>query len=300
MRSATLLQMIAGIDLGGTQVRVAVARSDGRIVATSRNRTDVLRTPRRVVEWTAEQILRLSDGDGVRCVGIGVPGPADPVRGVLVNPPNLHGWRNVPLAAMVREIVGCPAHLENDANLAGLGEYHHGAGRGSGTMVYITWSTGVGAGLILGGRLFSGAHGAAGEVGHMILDPKGPLDGCGQRGCVEAYCGGGALARETGLSAEALFDEAAAGNERAGVRVREMATHMGYALVNVANLFDPEVIVMGGGVTRSWRQVAPVMERVLRASPFIKPSRRPRLRRARLGDRAGQVGAVEWAREHLS
>jgi len=292
--------MIAGIDLGGTQVRVAVARSDGRIVATSRNRTDVLRTPRRVVEWTAEQILRLSDGDGVRCVGIGVPGPADPVRGVLVNPPNLHGWRNVPLAAMVREIVGCPAHLENDANLAGLGEYHHGAGRGSGTMVYITWSTGVGAGLILGGRLFSGAHGAAGEVGHMILDPKGPLDGCGQRGCVEAYCGGGALARETGLSAEALFDEAAAGNERAGVRVREMATHMGYALVNVANLFDPEVIVMGGGVTRSWRQVAPVMERVLRASPFIKPSRRPRLRRARLGDRAGQVGAVEWAREHLS
>jgi len=298
-RSATVLQMIAGIDLGGTQVRVAVARSDGRIVATSRNRTDALRTPRRVVEWASEQVARLADGEAVRGVGIGAPGPTDPERGVLVNPPNLPGWRNVPLAALVREVFGCPAHLENDANLAGLGEHRHGAGRGTRTMVYITWSTGVGAGLILDGRLFSGAHGTAGEVGHMILDPNGPLDSCGQRGCVEAYCGGGALARETGAPAEALFDEAAAGDGEASARVREAATMMGYALVNIANLFDPEVVVMGGGVTRSWRQVAPVMEQVLRASPFVKPSRRPRLRRAQLGDRAGQVGAVEWAREHL-
>ena len=291
--------MIAGIDLGGTQVRVAVARSDGRIVATSRNSTAFLRTPRRVVEWATEQITRLSEGEPVQVVGIGAPGPADPARGVVVNPPNLPGWRNVPLTAMVREVMGCPAHLENDANLAGLGEHRHGAGRGTGTMVYITWSTGVGAGLILNGRLFSGAHGAAGEVGHMILDPHGPLDTCGQRGCVEAYCGGGALARATGTTAAALFDDAAGGNGDATAIVRDAATQMGYALINVANLFDPEMIVVGGGVTRSWRQVAPVMEKVLRSSPYIRPNRRPRLRRARLGDRAGQVGAVEWAREHL-
>jgi len=182
--------MIAGIDLGGTQVRVAVARSDGRILATSRNRTAVLRTPRRVVEWAAEQLVRLADGEPVRGVGIGAPGPTDPGRGVLINPPNLPGWRNVPLAAMVREVAGCPAHLENDANLAGLGEFHHGAGRGSSTMVYVTWSTGIGAGLILDGKLFSGASGAAGEVGHMVLDPDGPLDACGQHGCVEVFAGG--------------------------------------------------------------------------------------------------------------
>lgn len=291
--------MIAGIDLGGTQVRVAVARSDGRLVATNRNRTEVLRSPRRVVDWASEQILRLSNGDQVRSVGVGAPGPTDPVRGVLVNPPNLPGWRNVPLAAMLREQLDCPVHLENDANLAALGEFHHGAGRGASTLVYITWSTGVGAGLILNGKLFSGAHGTAGEVGHMILDPNGPLDGCGQRGCVEAYCGGSALARATGTSAEALFDSAATGDGEAAERVREAATQMGYALINVANLFDPDVVVMGGGVTRSWSQVAPVMEQVLRSSPFIKPGRRPKLRRARLGDRAGQVGAVEWAREHL-
>ena len=291
--------MIAGIDLGGTQVRVAVARSDGHILATRKTHTSALRTPRRVVEWVAEQIVLLSEGDPVRSVGIGAPGPTDPMRGVLINPPNLPGWRNVPLAAMLREVVDSPVHLENDANLAGLGEHRRGAGRGAGTMVYITWSTGVGAGLILNGLLFSGAHGTAGEVGHMILDPNGPLDSCGQHGCVEVFCGGGALSRATGTSWEELFDEAMGGNGEAMARVREAATYMGYALINMTNLFDPEVIVMGGGVTRSWRQVAPVMEQVLRSSPFIKPSRRPRLRRARLGDRAGQVGAVEWAREFL-
>ena len=291
--------MIAGIDLGATQVRLAIARSDGRIVATTRNRTTVLRTPRRVAEWVADQVGRLTEGEPLRSVGVGAPGPTEPVRGVLVNPPNLPGWTNVPLAALLREVLGCPVYLENDANLAAVGEFHHGAGRGSDTMVYITWSTGVGAGLILGGRLFSGAHGAAGEVGHMILDPAGPLDSCGQRGCVEVYCGGNSLARETGEAASDLFEQAASGDARAADRVRKAATTMGYALINVANLFDPEVIVMGGGVTRSWRQVAPVMEEVLRSSPFVKPARRPRLRRARLADRAGLVGAVEWARQHV-
>ena len=291
--------MIAGIDLGATQVRVAVARSDGRIIATARNRTDVLRTPRRVAVWASDQILRLSDGGPVDCVGVGAPGPTDPARGLLVNPPNLRGWKNVPLAALLGELIDCPVHLENDANLAGLGEFHQGAGRGTRTMVYVTWSTGVGAGLILDGKLFSGAHGAAGEAGHMIIDPNGPLDACGQRGCLEAFCGGKALARELGAPAEQLFDRAAEGDAAAVARVRDAATYMGWALINVANLIDPELIVMGGGVTRSWRQVAPVLTRALRSSPFIKARRRPRLRRARLGDRAGQVGAVEWAREHL-
>ena len=291
--------MIAGIDLGATKVRVAVARSDGRIIATARNRTDALRTPRRVVVWASDQILRLSDGGPVDCVGIGAPGPTDPARGLLVNPPNLRGWKNVPLAALLEELIDCSVHLENDANLAGLGEFHQGAGRGIRNMVYVTWSTGVGAGLILDGKLFSGAHGAAGEVGHMIIDPSGPLDACGQHGCVEAFCGGKALARELGAPAEQLFDRAADGDTRAVARVRDAATHMGWALINLSNIIDPELIVMGGGVTRSWRQVAPVLTRVLRSSPFIKARRRPSLRRARLGDRAGQVGAVEWAREHL-
>lgn len=291
--------MIVGVDLGGTQVRVAVARSDGKIVGSARTRTALLGGPHQVVEWTARQVERLRAGQPVRSVGVGAPGPTNPERGILVNPPNLPGWKNVPLGAMLGEALGCPVHVENDANLAALGEFQRGAGRGTRTMVYVTWSTGVGGGLILDGRLFSGAHGSAGEIGHTILDPDGPLDSCGQRGCVEVFCGGRALARQTGESALELFQAAAAGDHEAEMIVRRAATYMGYALINLTNLFDPEVIVLGGGVTRSWGQVAPVLLEVLRSSPFIKPARRPRLRRARLGDRAGQVGAVEWARANL-
>ncbi len=291
--------MIAGIDLGGTRIRVVVTDLEGRVVGTARAQTPTLGTPQRVAERAAGRIARLAGAGSLRRAAIGAPGPIDLARGVLVNPPNLLGWRNVPLAALLAERLGCPVDLENDANLAAWGEYRRGAGQGCRTMVYVTWSTGVGGGLILDGRLFSGSHGAAGEVGHMIVDPEGPLDRCGQRGCVEAFCGGAALAREMGEPAVEIFEQAARGSERAVAIVRRAATMMGYALINLTNLFDPDLIVMGGGITRSWAQVAPVLQAVLRSSPFIQPRRRPRLRRARLGDRAGQVGALEWARSRL-
>jgi glucokinase len=288
--------MIAGIDLGATQVRLALADSHGGIVSSVRARTPQLGTPRGLAEWVAGQVARRGGGDKLTHAAIGAPGPVDGKNGVLVNPPNLTGWKNVPLSALLADALGCPVDLENDANVAALGEFYQGAGRGTRTMIYITWSTGVGGGLILDGELFSGAHGSAGELGHMVLDPEGPLDSCGQRGCVEAFCGGRALADHAGVSAAELFRSAAAGNVEAAAVVRRAATYMGNALINLTNLFDPEVIVIGGGVTQSWRQVAPVMQQVLRGSPFIKPARRPRLRRGSLGDRAGLVGAVEWAR----
>jgi glucokinase len=291
--------MIAGIDIGGTQVRLALARSDGRILSSVRTRADSLRTPRQLVEWVAGQAVRRGAGEPLKRAAIGAPGPIDVQKGLLVNPPNLMGWKNVPLGARLAEALDCPVEMENDANLAALGEFHQGAGRGSHTMVYITWSTGVGGGLILDGQLFSGAHGSAGEIGHMVLDPDGPLDSCGQRGCLEAFCGGRSLTNQTGFSAEELFQSAAAGDLDAAIIVRQTATYMGRALVNLANLIDPDLVVIGGGVTRSWGQVAPVIENVLHASPFITRARRPRLRRGRLGDRAGLVGAVEWARAHL-
>jgi len=291
--------MIAGIDLGGTCVRVAIAGSDGRIARSAETRTGDLATPQALVAWACDQIERLGGGRRPASVGMAAPGPLDPVRGVLVNPPNLVGWRDVPITDMLAAAAGCSAHLENDANLAALGEFHHGAGRGSRNMVYVTWSTGVGAGLILEGRLFSGTNGAAGEIGHTIIDPGGPLDSCGQRGCVEAFCGGRALEAQTGRSAESLFAAAADGDPDAAAVVRRAAVHMGYAIVNLTNLFDPQVIVMGGGVTRSWAAVEPVLVAALADSPFIQAARRPRLCLAQLGDRAGQVGAVEWARANL-
>src|SRR5216683_1390990 len=263
--------MLAGIDLGGTQVRVALARSDGKLVASVKTKTPQLKTPQGMVDWAAAEIDRLRGNQKVTSIAIGAPGPIDLKRGILVNPPNLP-WRNVPLVSMLSRATGAKVHLANDADMAGLGEFHRGAGHGTRNMIYITWSTGVGGGIIIDGRLHRGAHGTAGEVGHMIIDPNGPLDNCGQRGCLEAFVGGRALEREFGRPAVELFAGAARGERNA------------------------RMIVVGGGVSRSWALIQPTMLETLRSSPFIKPARRPRLRRARLGDRAGQVGAVEWAR----
>jgi glucokinase len=288
--------VLAGIDLGGTQVRVALARSDGNLVASVKTKTPLLGTPQAIVDWAAAEIDRHRGREKVRSIAIGAPGPIDIKHGVLVNPPNLPGWRNVPLAAMLARATGAKVLVANDADMAGLGEFHRGAGRGTRNMVYITWSTGVGGGLIIDGKLHRGAHGTAGEVGHMIIDPNGPLDQCGQRGCLEAFIGGANLARETGHPAAELFAAAAGGNQHARMVVERAAGYMGMALISLTNAIDPEIFVIGGGVSRSWALVEPMIVKTLHSSPFIKPARRPRVRRARLGDRAGQVGAVEWAR----
>ena len=287
--------MLAGIDLGGTQVRVALARSDGNIVASVKTKTHLVPTPQAMVDWAAGVIDHHRGREKVRCITIAAPGPIDLKRGVLVNPPYLP-WHNVPFEALMSRATGAKVMLANDADMAGLGEFHHGAGRGSRNMVYITWSTGVGGGLIIDGRLHRGAHGTAGEIGHMIVDPDGPLDSCGQRGCLEGFIGGANLARETGHAASELFAEAARGSHHARMVVQRAARYMGMALISLTNVLDPELFVIGGGVSRSWSLVQPTMLETLRSSPFIKPARRPRVRRARLGDRAGQVGAVEWAR----
>jgi len=288
--------MLAGIDLGGTQVRVALARTDGRLVTSVKTRTHLLPTPQAMVDWAAGEIDRHRGREKVRSITIAAPGPIDLKRGVLVNPPNLP-WKNVPLVALMsRASGGAKVHLANDADMAGLGEFHHGAGRGTRNMVYITWSTGVGGGLIIDGRLHRGAHGTAGEIGHTIIDPNGPLDRCGQRGCLEAFVSGTALQRETGRPAADLFAAAARGDRAAATVVEKAARYMGTALISLTNALDPEMFVIGGGVSRSWALIQPTMIATLQSSPFIKPARRPRLRRARLGDRAGQVGAVEWAR----
>src|SRR2546425_7935365 len=165
--------MLAGIDLGGTQVRVALARSDGHLVASIKTKTAMLATPQGRVSWAAGGIDRHRGREKVRSITIAAPGPIDIKRGVLVNPPNLP-WQNVPLVAMMGRATGAKVQLANDADMAGLGEFHHGAGRGTRKMVYITWSTGVGGGLIIDGQLHPGGARAPGGGGPTINDPHGP------------------------------------------------------------------------------------------------------------------------------
>src|ERR1700687_3253500 len=232
--------MLAGIDLGGTQVRVALARSDGNLIASVKTKTPSLGSPQAMVDWAAAEIDKHRGREKVRSITIAAPGPIDLKHGVLATPPNLP-WKNVPLAAMLAKATGAKVKLANDADMAGLGEFHRGAGRGTRNMVYITWSTGVGGGLIIDGKLHRGAHGSAGGVGHMIMDANGPLDRCAQHGCLEVFGGGANMARETGHSAAELFAAAARGDKHAGVLVERAARYMGLALVSLTNVVDPEM-----------------------------------------------------------
>jgi len=252
------------------------------------------------VRWNAQPLRRLASGRKLRAIGIGVPGPCDPKTGTLINPPNLPGWPgNLPLARMLEKEAGAAVHLENDANLAAVAEHQRGAGRGATDLAYVTWSTGIGSGLILGGRLHSGAHGSAGEVGHMVLNPDGPLCACGMRGCTEAYASGSTIARRMGRPAADVFAAARQGDARSLAVVEEAAWMVGQALMNLANLVDPEIIIIGGGITNSWSLVRRALYEPIRTSPFITRNRKPKLLRAALGTRVGLVGAVEWARLNL-
>src|SRR5258708_17417658 len=223
--------MLAGIDLGGVRVCVVLARSDGTLTASATTRTPLGGSPQAMVDWAAAEIDKHRGREKVRSITIAAPGPIDLKHGVLVNPPNLP-WKNVPLVAMLSKATGAKVQLANDADMAGLGEFHRGAGRGTRNMVYITWSTGVGGWLIIDGKLHRGAHGSAREGGHMIIDPNGPLDTCGQRGCLEAFIGGANIAREPGHTAAELFGEAAKGGNPARRVVAPAARYMALALVS--------------------------------------------------------------------
>jgi glucokinase len=310
------------VDLGGTSLRVGLVDADGRLVGSLADHT-----PKRALDGV-NVILNLLGRllrarrlhvEQVAAIGIAVPGPADARQGILLTPPNLPGWRNAKLAATLRERTGRPAHLENDANLAAFGEWRRGAGRGHDNLVYITVSTGVGGGLVLGGRLHSGVTGTAGEIGHVVVDPVGPRCTCGSRGCLETVASGTGLARRAqqaarageatailraaGGRAEAITAEVvtamAAEKDRVATRLLEEAAEgLGTALGMLANLLDPGLVVIGGGVAlNAWsRLVVPARQRMRRIA-WERPARAMRVVKPALGERSGLIGAAEWARE---
>jgi glucokinase len=308
-----------GIDLGRTKLRIGAIDGDGRVLAARR-----LATPSGGPEIVVETIAR-GVGDvlagagvapgGVPAVGVGAPGPLDPDAGVVLNPPNMPGWVSVPLAARLRDRLGRPAFVDNDANAAALGEHWVGAGAGVDDLVYVTLSSGIGGGLIVGGRLYRGASGQAGELGHMVVDPRGPQCACGRRGCLEAIASGFAIARAaqaalasgrpTTLGASPAGTLSAADVARAAYDgdpvAREIYARAGAAvgacLADLVNLLNPAMIIVGGGVARAGDLLWAPMRRVVDAEAFPHARAAVRLVPAALGDDAGVVGAAAVARE---
>lgn len=291
-----------GVDLGGTQVKLALVDDRGRVRDLRRVDTD--RRPAPLVAALRRAVDPWLDGARLLGTGVGVAGDVDPERGVVRFAPNLR-WRNVPLAELFRKHrFPKPLVVDNDANAAAWGARRLEFGGRLKDIVVFTLGTGVGGGLILNGRLYRGASGTAGELGHMVVDPRGDACACGGRGCLEAYLGGAALVawarrayRRSGRTVDALTPEILASRAAAGDRVaraawRRAGEALGVALTTVANVFNPEAVLFAGGVSRSAALFLPAARRAMAARAFRTPVRAVRIAVARRGGDLGVAGAA--------
>jgi glucokinase len=296
---------VLGLDIGGTKIAAGVVDGDGGVHGFLTAPADA--DSATGVERLFELGRRALSGSGldVAAVGIGCGGPLDSEKGVLVAPLHLPGWRDVPIAELAAAAFGRPAVLDNDATAAAAGEHRYGAGRGTRAMVYLTISTGVGGGVVLDGAVQRGRSGNGGELGHVTVDWRGRrCRGCGRRGCLEAYCSGTSIAERAieagmadGVTAADVAAAARAGGEVAGRVWAETCEALACGITSIANLFEPELVVLGGGVVRTGEQLlAPVREQV--AGQVIGPP--VTIVAAASGDAVGVVGAATVAYERLN
>jgi glucokinase len=243
----------------------------------------------------------------VEGVGIGCGGPLDSEHGVLLAPLHLPGWEDVRVVELAQQALERPAVLDNDATAAAAGEHTYGAGRGTRNMVYLTISTGVGGGVVIDGRLYRGATGNGGELGHVTVDWHGrACRGCGRRGCLEAYASGTSIAeraQEAGMTGVTAAEVAAAARDGDPVAVRvweETCEALACGITSLANLFEPELVVVGGGVSRVGEQLLGPVRELVHAQVIEPPERTIGVVQAALGDSVGVVGAAAVAYERLA
>lgn len=286
-----------GLDLGGTNIKVAVvARDDGEfdLVSTDSVETEAAEGPEGVTENLVEVGRAAVESNEVSTLGLGVPGHFERDTGKIVLFPNLPGdWRGFPLRPRIEDALGRDVWMVNDARAFTLAEGILGAGRGCSTVACVTLGTGVGGGFMIDGKLFRGAFGVAGELGHQTVLPDGPLCGCGNRGCVEALVRADVLASNAGKpTASAVFEGARAGENRCIAAVSQMADFLGIGLANVVTLFGPDRIVVGGGIAEAGDLVLePITEAVKRRVTLV-PTEEIAIVPARFGRFAGAVGAA--------
>lgn len=305
------------IDLGGTNVRLGLV-AQGIVVESARFATQAQAGPADLIERLAEGAREMKDrarARGLAAAGLGVacPGVLDRAAGAVLFSPNLPGWRDIPLAAELARLTGLAVALENDANLYALGESRFGAGRGHDDLACLTLGTGVGGGLILGGRLVVGPLGCGGELGHMVIEPQGRACGCGAQGCLEAYASATGLAaalaealkqgRSTSLQAgddpQAMAAAAAAGDALACELFARAGLALGRAAAILAALAGLDLIILGGGLIAAWPLMEPAARRELAERLRIVEADRVRLVLGSLGEAAPLLGAAAWAAESL-
>ncbi len=318
--------LVIGIDLGGTKMLAAGIYERGEILHLVRQQTLAEEGSQAVIARIAALCHEITTAVGrpIAAVCIGVPGAVDGHTGIVHRAPNLQ-WAAVPLASLLSaQIGGVPVFLDNDVRVAVLGEHAYGVGRGTQTMVGIFVGTGIGGGLVIDGHLHLGKRGSAGEVGHMMLDPKGPRCSCGRRGCVEAFASRTAMERDVlaiiakkhresslprlmkkkgGRLTSSVIAEALAEGDRVMEKVLARAQkRLGQLIASVVNLTDPEVVVIGGGIAERLDEafVAPIREAAYERFFLQRDRDQVRIVSSELKERAAPLGAAMVARKRLA
>jgi len=310
-------QYTVGVDLGGTNVKALLRNREGDILAYRKEKTRAEQGPPGVIGQIAELVLAVI-GQGnirqeqVKGLGLGLPGVINSQRGVAVVLPNLPGWQDIPVGELLQERLGLPVYCENDVRMAAWGEKFFGAGRDYRDLVCLTLGTGIGAGIFLAGKLWRGQLGSAGEIGHMTVEKDGLACSCGNKGCLEMYASGQGIARraqravrgkesnllyrlsageEQQITAATVQEAAGRGDELALEIVRETADYLGLALANLANILNPQLFILGGGVACGWGELllAPLREVVAKRAMSLNSL--VEIKPAQLGEQAGALGA---------
>lgn len=316
------MKIIAGADIGGTKISVILVDPKGKIHSRKKISTRTGRESRRSVkELIAALRGLLQAGKNLNLLGIGVglPGPVDPGKGVVPWSPNLRGWEGIPLKGMLEREFRVPVRTDNDANAAGYGEKIFGAGKKEKDFVYMTVSTGIGGGLVLGGRVYRGASFCGGEIGHMKIVAGGNLCNCGKRGCLEAYASGTAIARDAqrriragaktalrslaprlnDVTALTVTQAAESGDPLALEIFRDAGRYLGVGVANILNILNPGMVVLGGSVVNAarffWR---PMMESA-RRDAWPVAFKACRIRKTALKEDVGNLGAAALVLEKV-
>ena len=315
-----------GIDVGGTKIAVGLINRAGTILHRYTSRAHAEQQPAVVIAAIEDAYYQLVQQSGVDIhsvvgVGIGFPGNTNGAAGIVLSSSNLPAWDHYPLRDTLTERLGLPVTLDNDCNMAALAEHRYGAGRGTQHMIYVTLSTGYGAGIILNGNLYAGASGTAGEIGHAVVEVNGPLCSCGKRGCLMAYASGIGISRmvyealATGATttlrnqlpangqrwaAEVVAAAAQAGDAVATEIIQRAGYYGGIGLSWIVEALNPELIVIGGGLTHIGSLLLEPLHQALRQHTQPELWASVQVKQAELTNDLGIVGAAAQVFQHFS
>lgn len=308
-------EFVIGIDLGGTKINTAIVDFQGNIIKqinipTLANEGENV-VLNRIIK-TIDEVLNKSEIkiENIRAIGIGAPGPLDSKEGIIITTPNLP-FKNFNIINPIKKIYNINTYIDNDGNVAAIGEHTFGAGKGSKNMIYITVSTGIGGGAILNGNIYRGNTCNALEVGHMTLDPKGPLCNCGNYGCAEVLASGTSIGRQgrqaiekkvitslskySDITAYEVFNEAKNGDKVCSEIVNKSLNYLGICIANLVSIFDPEVVIIGGGVSKAGEVVFNTVKDVVKMRCFKILADSCEILPAKLSTNSGAIGAAALA-----